>query len=241
MCFVVLSLAHSLRLQEPVDWETGNGSGPGGTGQNETGPGQRGDSNAGKYRGADTSGRYSLLFFLVASFLQSATMGRAGREMTNACGESNAGRGTTNASSGLFCSSSPLFFLLALLPDYLLFREVGFDNGRAGARPTGPTWAAIETGDETGGEGSTGTCHVILFFLLALLLFNFLKHSNRRGWAIRNGTDAGGDRKAGQNGGRGDQRVCVMSLFVICSIYFFFSLSSFSLSTAQQQAGLGGT
>ena len=81
--FVVLSLTPSLRLQEPIDWETGDGSGPGETGQNRADRDNAGgDSNTERYRGAGTPDKYifyyfcilsthpfySLVFFLVVSF-----------------------------------------------------------------------------------------------------------------------------------------------------------------------------
>ena len=40
--FVALSLTFSLCLQEPADWDTGDGSDMGGTGRNGEGSGQRG-------------------------------------------------------------------------------------------------------------------------------------------------------------------------------------------------------
>ena len=105
--FVVLSLTPSLRLQEPVNWETGDGSGSGGTGQNGVGREQR---RRRPQRRTVPGGRHAwqvhlLLFvysfystFLLTLLLsgclffpQSVTIGRAGRDVTNAWGESNAG------------------------------------------------------------------------------------------------------------------------------------------------------
>ena len=57
------------------------------------------------------------------------------------------------------------------------------------------------------------------------------------GWAGRNGTNTGGNRNAGRD--EGGQRVRVMLLFVLCSVYFFFSLFFFSIvySTTSGRVG----
>ena len=80
-----------------------------------------GDSNAGRHRGADTPDRYifcyfcilythllySLVFFLVASFSAECN-NRAGRDVTNACGKSNAGRGNKGYVFWFFFGWSPI-------------------------------------------------------------------------------------------------------------------------------------
>ena len=69
--------------------------------------------------------------------------------------------------------------------------------------------------------------------------FHCLQYNNMPGWAGRNGTNTGGNRNAGRD--EGGQRVRVMLLIVLCSVYFFFSLFFFSIADAGGGATRGET
>ena len=146
-----------------------------------------------------------------------------------------------------------LFFVLYSICVFfsLFFFSVVYSTttGRAGRDITVPTRAAIELQDKMGGGGeATSMCHVpfcslfCLFLLLTLLLFHYLQYNNRRGWAGRNGANAGGDRNVGQDGRGGSTGTCHVT-FLFSALFISSSRSSSfsSLSTVPQQAGPGRT
>ena len=129
-----------------------------------------GDSSAGRYRGAGTPDRYifcyfcilstqlfySLLFFLVASFSAECNNRQGGTGRDQRLRRKQCGMGEQQVRL-LFCSVLFLFFsflLPTLLPGYLLFCEVGFNNRRAGVRT-----------DRTDAGGNRMTC-IFLFSAL---------------------------------------------------------------------------
>ena len=124
----------------------------------------------------------------------------------------------------LFVFSS--FLLLALLPDYLLYREVGsdwrhgkqkrFDRGHGGRRQI--TRALLV---RSGGNGHMFQYSLFSSLLFSLFLFSdyllFSKISNRRAGAGPNRTDAGGKRNANKTGrGKGYVSSCLFSLLNSC-------------------------
>ena len=127
----------------------------------------------------------------------------------------------------LLSSSRCFYFPLFLFFAKIINRLAGVGPDRTDATRTK---TLDETGDLTG--DSTGTCHVIfcpplyLFLLLALLLLRCLQYINRRGWAGHNGTDAGGDSSAGQDGG-GSTGTCHISFCSLLCLFLLLALLLF--------------
>ena len=122
------------------------------------------------------------------------------------------------------------FLLLALLPDYLFFREVGFDWLQGGHQRF--DWR--RGGRQRIVRALPGRSVLCLFCSLFssthcacfMIISFFAKINNTRAGMRPDRTNTGGDRNAGQNSG--STGACHVILFVLYSIYFFFSLFFFS-------------
>ena len=135
------------------------------------------------------------------------------------------------------------FLLLALLPDYLLFYGVGFDNRQARARSDRANACGDRNTGRGGGGGATATCYVIfcsllyLFLLLVLFLFHCLQHNNRPGWTGPNDTDTGCDINTGRDGG-GSMGTCHVTFCFLLYCFLLLTLFvSIVYSTTTGKAG----
>ena len=139
----------------------------------------------------------------------------------------------------LFFFSS--FLLLALLPDYLLFREAGFNWPQGGQQRF--DW-------QRGGRQRIVCAllgrSVFYRFLFSLLFFTLFLFSDYHFFAKINNmwagtrpdrTKAGGDRNTRRNSG--STGACHVTLFVLYSIYFFFSLVFISIVYSATAGGTG--
>ena len=96
------------------------------------------------------------------------------------------------------------------------------------------------------------SCYFLLSTLFlsffGLLLFHCLQYNNRRGWAGRNGTGAGGNKNAGRDGGGGSTGArhvtfcSLLCLFLLLDHLLFHCLQYNNMQcwTEQRGAGQGG-
>ena len=135
------------RLQDPVDWETRGGSGRAKKGQNEARPGHHGRQQQHRtVPGGRCARQVHLILCIFALFLLTSSTRlllsgclfsaefnnmRGGTEHDQRLRQKQRGTGERRARL-LFFFVLLFFLIFTLLPNYFLFREVGFDRKHGG-------------------------------------------------------------------------------------------------------------